>query len=170
MKLAYLYYLNKDDNYRGGVLLTDEKTKPVEFRITSKVKLEELQKILYGSSLKEVLFKEKFGIELLSALSENYDIVLTQDKEILSIRQYIDAPVIFIRKFDPFMPKDRLSHKVVNIHEKFEPLIFTISKEDENKLISISKKLNEIYKNFDLLEPFKRVEKAMEYLKYYEGK
>ncbi len=170
MKLAYLYYLNNEENYRGGILLTDEKTKPLEFRITSKVKLEELQKILYGSSLKEVLFKEKFGIELLSALSENYDLVLTQDKELLSIRKYISAPIIYIRKFDPFMPKDRLSHKVINIHEKFEPLIFTISKEDEHQLISVSKKLNDIYRNFNLLEPFSRVEKAMEYLKYYEGK
>jgi hypothetical protein len=152
MKLAYLYYLNDEENYRGGVLLTDEKTKPLEFRITSKVKLEELQKILYGSSLKEVLFKEKFGIEL------------------LSIREKISAPIIYIRKFDPFMPKDRLSHKVINIQEKFEPLIFTISKEDEDKLISVSKKLNDIYRNFNILEPFSRVEKAMEYLKYYEGR
>ncbi len=164
MNIAYLYYTEENADFRGGVLLTDEKTKPIEFRITTEVSLDELQKIIYGDSLKEVLFKEKFGIDLLNALKEKYDIVLTKDKDLLTIRKSIDAPVIFVRKFDPFMAKDKYSHKIINIYNKFDPLMITISKEDEKKLISISKALNEIYKNFNIMEPFQRIENAIQYI------
>jgi len=168
MNLAYLHYKIEEDNYRAGVLVTDEKTKPLEFRITTSLNIDQLQKILYGESLKEILFKERFGIELLNALKESYDLVLIKDKSLLILREKINKPVVFIQKYDEFLPKSRLSYKIINLQEKFEPLYITVSKEDENKLISIAKAFQEIYKYFNLLEPFDRIEKAIEFISLQE--
>lgn len=62
------------------------------------------------------------------------------------------------------MPLNRQSHKIINLQEKYEPLYITISSQDENRLVSISQQLNEIYKNFNIMEPFDRIEKAIKYL------
>ncbi len=164
MRLAYINFLIEDENYRAGVLLTDETTKPVEFRITTNLNIDQLQEILYGESLKEVLYKERFTVQLLNALQEEYDIVLVKDRSLFSIRKEIEKPVVHIQKYEYFMPLNRLSHKVVNLQERYEPLYITISPQDEKKLVSISHQLNDMYRNFNIMEPFDRIEKAIKYL------
>ncbi|WP_457621880.1 hypothetical protein [Persephonella sp.] len=164
MRLAYINFLIEDGNYRAGVLLTDQSTKPVEFRITTGLNIDQLQEILYGEALKEVLYKEKFTIQLLNSLQEDYDVVLVKDRSLLSIRKEIEKPVVHIQKYEYFMPLNRQSHKIINLQEKYDPLYITISSQDENRLVSISQQLNEIYKNFNIMEPFDRIEKAIKYL------
>ncbi len=164
MKIAYINFYSQNNSYRAGALITDMSTKPVEFRITSNLNIDKLQEILYGEALEEILYRERFTVQLLNSLQEDYDIVLTKEKNLLSIRKEIQKPVVHIQKYDPFMPENRLSHKVVNIHDRFEPLYITISKEDENKLISISHSLQEMYRNFNIMEPFERIKNAIKYI------
>jgi len=164
MRIAYIDFYSLENVYRAGVLITDESTKPVEFRITSNLNVDKLQEILYGEALQEVLYKERFTTQLLNALQEDYEIVLTKEKNLLSIRKEIDKPVVHIQKYDPFMPLNRLSRKIINIHDRYEPLYITVNKEDENKLVNISHQLQEIYRNFNIMEPFKRIEKALQYI------
>ena len=164
MRFAYIDFFEKEDFVSGGILIVDEYTKPIEFRTTTDVKIDELQKILYGEALKGILFKEKFAIDLVKSLKEDFDIILTREKNILEIRKEIDKPIGLIQKYDPFKAVDKFSHKIVNLAEKFEPLLFTISKEDEKRLIYFSKNLQEIYKTFNIMEPFNRVQKGLEYI------
>ncbi|WP_456401242.1 hypothetical protein [Persephonella sp.] len=164
MKIAYINFLLEEDNYRAGVLVTDEYTKPIEFRITTNLNLDQLQEILYGEALKEVLYKEKFTIQLLQSLKEDYDIVLVKEKSLLSIRKELEKPVVFIQRYEYFLPLNRQSHKVVNLQEKYDPLYITVSPQDEKRLVSISQQLNEMYRNFNIMEPFDRIEKAIIYL------
>ncbi len=164
MYLAYIDFVKTKQGYRAGILVTDETTKPVEFRVTTNVHIDELQIILYGETLEEALYKERFTVELVNALQEDFDILLTKEKDILSLREEIGKPILFLQKHDPFKALDKYSHKLVNITYKFEPLVVTISKEDVNLLIPISKKLQEIYKHYNILEPFDRIKKAIAYL------
>ncbi|RMA93211.1 hypothetical protein [Hydrogenothermus marinus] len=164
MRIAFIDFKELNNTVKAGILLTDEHTKPIEFRTTTNINIDELQRILYGESLKEVLYKERFAVDLANSLKEDFDILLTKEKNILSIRKEIGKPVGYIRKFDPFKALDKHSHKIVNLAGKFEPLVLTISKEDEKNLYIFSKNLQKIYKNFNLLEPFERVKKALEYL------
>jgi len=164
MRIAYVNFYNRGDMYRAGALITDESTKPVEFRITSNLNVDKLQEILYGEALQEVLYKERFTVQLLNSLQEDYDIVLIKEKSLLSVRKEIEKPVVHIQKYDPFMPINRLSHKIVNIHDRFEPLYISVNKEDEKKLVSISHSLQEIYRNFNIMEPFNRIENALKYI------
>ena len=59
---------------------------------------------------------------------------------------------------------DRNSHKIFNLADRFEPLALTVSQEDSKLVIPISRKLQEIYRNFNIMEPFDRIKKAIDYL------
>ncbi len=164
MFLAYIDFLETKEGHRAGILITDETTKPIEFRVTTGVKIDDLQKILYGEALENILYKERFSIELVNALQEDFDILLVREKSLLSIREEVGKPILYIQKHDPFKAMDRYSHKVVNITDRFDPLVVTISPEDHKLLIPVSRKLQEIYKTFNIMEPFSRIRKAIEYL------
>ncbi len=164
MKLGYIEFVETKDGYRAGLLITDQFTKPLEFRVTTNVKVDQLQKILYGDLLENVLYRERFTIELVNEAQEDFDILLVKEKDLLSLRDEIGKPIGFLRKFDPFKAMDRYSHKIVNLADKFEPLTLTVSKEDFKLVVPISRKLQEIYRNYNLMEPFERIRKAIEYL------
>ncbi|NPA54452.1 MAG: hypothetical protein GXO21_07275, partial [Aquificae bacterium] len=154
MKLAYIDFLETEKGYKAGVLVTDEMTKPLEFRITQDVQIDELQKILYGEALENILYKEKFAVELINALHEDFDVLLTREKFLLSLREEIGKPILYIEKHDPFKAIDKNSYKITNIADKFPPLVVTISSQDEKHLVSLAKKLQDIFKSFNILEPF----------------
>jgi hypothetical protein len=59
LNFCYLNLKNENNYLRAGALVVDEKTKPVEFRITSKVEVNDLQKILYGETFKEGVIIDK---------------------------------------------------------------------------------------------------------------
>ncbi len=164
MHFAYIEFVETKQGHRAGVLVTDETTKPVEFRVTTNVKIDELQKILYGESLETVLYKERFTIELIHSLQEEFDILLTKEKDILSLREEIGKPILFIQKYDPFKAMDKYSHKITNLSDKFEPLTITISKEDAKLLVPLARKLQELYRTYNIVEPFDRIKKAIDYL------
>ena len=164
MRFAYIDFVETKQGHRAGILVTDEATKPIEFRVTTNVKIDELQKILYGESLETVLYKERFAVELVQSLQEDFDVLLTKEKDILSLREEVGKPILFVQKYDPFKAMDKYSHKVTNISDKFEPLTVTISKEDAKLLIPLARKLQELYRTYNIVEPFDRIRKAIDYL------
>lgn len=54
-KLAFLSRLSFDNDscIRGGILITDVNTKPLEFRVTAPIKPTSFQKTLYGKIIKD---------------------------------------------------------------------------------------------------------------------
>ncbi len=164
MHFAYIDFVETKQGHRAGILITDETTKPVEFRVTTNVNIDELQKILYGESLETVLYKERFTTELVQSLKEDFDILFTKEKDLLSLREEIGKPILFIQKYDPFKAMDKYSYKITNLSDKFEPLAITISKEDAKLLIPLGRKLQEIYRTYNIVEPFDRIRKAIDYL------
>jgi len=164
LKLAFIHFVEIADKHIAGILITEENTKPLEFRTTTDVEIDELQRILYGDALKEVLYKENFAIDLINAVKEEFDVLLTKEKEILSIRNKIDKPVVHISKFDPFKAMDKYSVKISNTVGRFDPLVLKVNRKDEDRLNEIAQKLQEIYKAYNLLEPFNRIEKAIIFL------
>ena len=164
MKLGYISFPIIEGTIRSGILITDESTRPIEFRAVSDVKIDKLQKILYGETLQQTFLKEQYTIDLVNAIENLPDILLTQDKELLNVRPKLPIPVGFLTKLDPMQAIDRFSHKISDITGKFETLMLTMHPFDERLVVPISKQLQTIYKNFNLLEPFHRIETAIKYL------
>ena len=165
MKTGYLDFLYIDGNIqKAGILVVDKNTKPLEFRATTSLEIDELQKILYGDVLEETLIKENFAVDLIKSLKIKPDLVLVKDRELLEIRNKVNIPLGYIAKFDPFKATYRYSKQISSKTGRFDTLVLTVNKEDEKFLDEFVRKLQNIYKTFNILEPFNRVYKALEYL------
>uniref|UniRef100_UPI0026074990 hypothetical protein n=1 Tax=Sulfurihydrogenibium sp. TaxID=2053621 RepID=UPI0026074990 len=157
--------VEREDNYlRFGTLIVDKKLKPIEFRVTSKFCVGELQKIIYGETLKEALFIEKVGIHLLNSMESEYDYIFCKEKILLNLRNNFPKPVFLLEKFDEWKPKEKYSFKLISSSGKFEPVLVKYAAVDEKNISQLNKELVEIFKYSDIMEPFKRIEKAIDYI------
>ena len=69
-RLAFLDILEFEGGqvYRGAVLMTQEKTVPLEFYLTDPLRPNPIQKVLYGAVFEEYLKFEVFGKPLLKCM------------------------------------------------------------------------------------------------------
>src|ERR1035438_1203629 len=76
--IAFLGYREFDDGaaYRGAILVTDEWSKPLEFRCTAPVRPTDLQRTLYGKSLLPHILTELIGAPLISSVREKPQLIL----------------------------------------------------------------------------------------------
>lgn len=82
---------------RGGCLVTDEDTHPLEFRVSGAIRPTNLQKILYGDTLIEYISIDLIGLPMLLALDNKPDIVLVREAEFLKLRSSVNMPVLWVR-------------------------------------------------------------------------
>lgn len=85
------------DAFRGGCLVTDEKTRPLEFRVSGAIRPSTLQKILYGDTLHEYICTVLLGGPLLQSLESRAEFVLVRDAEFLKLRPQLEMPLLWLR-------------------------------------------------------------------------
>jgi hypothetical protein len=97
--LAFLDLGTFDDgaSFRGGCLVTDERTRPLEFRVSGAIRPSALQKILYGDTLHEYICTVLLGGPLLKTLESRADFVLVRDAEFLKLRPQLEMPLLWLR-------------------------------------------------------------------------
>lgn len=169
IKYCYLHFKIFPEFIRAALLITDEKTKPLEFRITSKILIDKIQKILYGESLKDALFIDKIGKELIDSVQTNYNVLLIKEKDLFNIRDYVKKPTLLIQKYDEFRGVDRFSFKLQSQNPKFSPILIKYFPKDEEEVKIFFKHLQESFKHYNIMEPFERIEKAIDFLNERDG-
>jgi len=97
--LAFLDLATFDEGaaFRGGCLVTDERTRPLEFRVSGAIRPSAVQKILYGDTLHEYICTVLLGEPLLKALESRADFVLVRDAEFLKLRPQLELPLLWLR-------------------------------------------------------------------------
>ena len=97
--IAFLDLSNFDDGAvtRGGCLVTDAMTRPLEFWVSGGIHPNSIQKMLYGDTLHEYICTDLIGIPLLSKLETTPDLILVRDAEFLKIRLRMEVPVLWVR-------------------------------------------------------------------------
>src|SRR5271156_3836994 len=100
VKLAFLTYVQVDGNGsgRGALLVTDDATRPLEFRCTSPIKPNPLQRMLYGQTLRSYIAADLVGEPLLSATQEKPYVVLVKEPLFLKLRSKIDVRMVCLRR------------------------------------------------------------------------
>jgi len=63
---------------RGGCLVTDALTRPIEFWVSGVIRPTSIQRILYGDTLHEYICNDLVGIPLLSTLESSPDLILVR--------------------------------------------------------------------------------------------
>lgn len=81
---------------RGGCLVTDATTRPVEFRVTGPIRPTKLQRMLYGDSLHGYITNDLVGLPIIKSLETRPAVLLVRDAEFLNLRPEIDIPMLLI--------------------------------------------------------------------------
>lgn len=83
-----------DKGFVGGYLLTNVWGRPLEFQCTAPVKPSRAQEILYGPTLRPVLFGELIAATLIEKAAGEPALVLTDEETALGARPEVKVPVV----------------------------------------------------------------------------
>jgi hypothetical protein len=164
-KIAFLETYTSEDNggIIGAILVTDEETKPLEFRVTSPIKPTGFQKTLYGDVLLEHILVELISVPLLSAINEHVDLIVVKDPFFLGANNKQGVRVV--RVFNEDEGKSRASTKAEALAfpgNAAGKIMLETSKKFETELAPIRDQLNKMAEQHNLLEPFERLKLACE--------
>lgn len=97
--LAFLDHASFEEGsaIRGGCLVTDGWTRPLEFRVSGTIRPTSLQRVLYGDTLHEYICNDLLGLPMLQALESRPGLVLVRDAEFLKMRPKVEIPVLWVR-------------------------------------------------------------------------
>lgn len=146
ISIGFLDLASFEDNAatRAGCLVTDQMTRPLEFRVSGAVRPTSLQQVLYGETLHEHICTELLGVPLLQSLEAEPDFVLVRDAEFLKVRPRVEVPVLWVRG---------------TVEGQYVLQSFPgYDQEAEAAREALPKKL----RGRGILEPFARVKKALE--------
>lgn len=156
MKVCFLEALPLDDGaVRGCALVTDARTRPLEFRVTEPVVASELQRILYGAVVDEHVLGDLCAVPLLEALREEPDCVLVRAEALLSLHAPRGVPLLWIgRDADAEPGEVGVQGVVLGYHGDGE----------DEAIQRVRQALRSIAEHYDLLEPFERMAHAVGHL------
>jgi hypothetical protein len=145
-RLAFLDLatFNNGNAVRGGCLLTDAQTRPLEFRVSGLVQPTALQRILYGKTLHQYICSEVLGVPLLRELESEPQILLLRDAAFFGLHGQVKAPLLWVQVSEE-------GEITFQTHPKVEDVL--------EQQLSI---LPEALRGRDVLEPFSRVRAALE--------
>ncbi len=164
------------DSYLGAILVTKLNSVPVEFRVTLPVKPTSIQKSLYGESMVPYIGTELCGTQLLEAITHNPEVVFVSPKYMLGVRPNSAAPIIYVFEADQ-SHKTKVGEMDQVATDQNAPVKSWQLSGSNNQPITLSTAFNfaedyeitkdliaELALKFDLLEPFTRINRAIDVL------
>jgi hypothetical protein len=173
IRIAFLGYmeLEKGAAYRGGILVVDEWGKPLEFRCTAPVRPNPVQRTLYGETLMPHIAVELVGAPILRTVEEKPLVVVIQDEVFFDLRNHTETPLVRIRRQGTQVKmtgsdesKKSASIVIDSTTGKFQPVILEAHRQFPNDLAAWREKLSQLFGRWDLIEPFDRLAKALDYV------
>lgn len=155
--LGFLWVASTDLGYVGGLLVTNQLGRPLEFQCTTPVRPNRTQEILYGSTLQPFIYSELIGKTLYDRLKVQPELILVAQEELLDLRSCVSTPVGYLEEHDPSrneLPDQTrlcLGRQQLKFHAEFL---------DDYETILAKQKL--ISSEADLVEPIERVKDALQ--------
>lgn len=188
--ILYLSFKRFEDGkaLRGGALVVDSTTEPLEFRCTTAVRPTKLQRILWGARLGDHLAADLLGLPLVKALAQPFHLVVVRQPDFLGMRESIDIPLVRLRRdLDAELEDEGPSTEgkqtedddaasgssdgiLTNALGRFEPVIIECRRGRESDMSAARAALAPLFVSRDVLEPFERVETALEAIHVQESK
>ncbi|PNR97359.1 hypothetical protein X928_10060 [Petrotoga miotherma DSM 10691] len=155
----FTIYKSEDELFSGGLLILNENGIPVSFKYTEPIKPSKIQKIIYGSNLKNYLaFQILSNEELYSP--HDVDLILTDDSDLINYID-IDKVIMYIMEVSSgkgFEVKEK--EGIIPINQNTSLRFYSSKLLDSLTL----KKLKSYIEIFDIFEPFTRLKEALVYI------
>jgi hypothetical protein len=174
LKLGYLLVTSPTPNvFIGGLMVTDSRGLPVEFRYTEPIQPSKIQQVLYGQVLSAYIKREVILETLLKNLESKFSCLLVEDENlvdypakgypIVRIASTKSSPIGAVGQTQEIAPGEVL----IQVTAESNPVRLTLSKPeksdsgvtDANDPLSL---LLEAGEGMDITEPLRRVQKALE--------
>ncbi len=160
------------DGYLGAILITDDRGRPLEFRVTYPVRPSAFQRPLYGDTLEPYIGVELCGGRLLTGLDHDVDVLIVSRPCLLDIRETVPCPVVYLERLGDAIevqsdaPDQRAwaMGRVDSPSGRFQPVAVRVSSNWADDVERSRPALEEAFEHLDLLEPFDRVSRALELL------
>ena len=156
-----------EDTFIGGLLVTDQKGFPIEFRYTDPVTPSALQRVIYGNALDRYLIVEVIARSLIESVTDKPDLFITNSRLILELNDLLSAPLISIQEGNesPFPELGHVSKLengdiLMQIHPTGSPAHITYAG-DEAGFDKIQPIIEGAGGEMNLLEPLKRINEAL---------
>ena len=143
----------------GGLLVTNQHGRPLEFQCTTPVKPNRTQEILYGETLRPWLLGELIGGTLLERVAIKPHLIITSDRSLLELRNHTSIPVVctVADPVDRILSSAVAAPKIMKVGT--HQLHFHDAHPTDVELISRQRHL--IPEQADLAEPLERVREAL---------
>lgn len=168
-KLAYLSRCSFEEGktYRGGVLIIDRRGTPLEFRCTSAIRPNPVQRTLYGDSLDPYMQIELVGKPLLGAIREAFDMLVVDDPCLLDLRKECGRAVVYVRRqgeeFGRHSAREGARAGLVDSPAgRFDPVVVEAAPDTAEDVSSAMTLFEKVASTFDPLEPFQRIQRALD--------
>ncbi len=169
--VAFLGYreFERGEAYRGAILVTDECSKPLEFRCTAPVRPTQLQRTLYGKSLLPHILTELIGGPLITSVREKPQLILIADEAYFDVRRKVSFPVIHVSRATESraQQQDRAKSKSLLLQcasGKFAQVEIGAHWEFTSDLDTTGERLRDWFGHWDLTEPFQRLGEGLQYV------
>jgi hypothetical protein len=174
LKLGYLLVSSPIPNvFIGGIMVTDSRGLPLEFRYTEPIQPTKLQQVLYGQVLSAYIKREVILETLLKNLESRFSCLLVEDEH------WVDYPAkgypivrIASTKASPIGPVGQTQEIapgeiLVQVTAENSPVRINLSKPEksEGAVAETNNPLGlllEAGEGMDITEPLRRVQKALE--------
>ncbi|MBT5017340.1 hypothetical protein OAG75_00420 [bacterium] len=154
--LGFLWVIKTEVGFVGGLLVTNQLGRPLEFQCTTPVRPNKTQEILYGPTLQSFIYSDLIGKTLFDRLGVKPDFVVVAQAELLNLRLLISSPVGCLVS-DNDSKKELPDQTFVQVGAqqlRFHP-------EHDDDLELVQSKCGKISNDADLSEPLDRVKDAL---------
>ncbi len=152
LRLGFLTTLDVDQKgLVGGLLITNRFGRPLEFQCTAPIKASRTQEILYGQTLRPYLKCDLIGKTLVEKASVKPHMVLTEDPELLDLREQVKVPVAYCDDDEGNSTgKVRIGGQILTFHSSHAKDVDRVNDHAEA-----------LPNDADLAEPLERVREAL---------
>ena len=157
--------------YQGAALVTDIRCKPLEFRCTSPVRPNAVQRTLYGQTLVPHIAVDLMSLPLLNAVQKKPDLILVRDEVFIEVRSKISYPLLHVRRQGESIKLERpggrkdtsVESSILDaVSARYEPIVVTPHWDYQEDLAENRDKLRAAFAYADILEPFDRISVALD--------
>jgi len=154
------------DLFRGGLLLTDLRGKPQDFRCTSAIKPNSIQRVLYGGTMIEHMALELCGLPLLKVLPKTPAVLLADCPELLLLRPHVEIPSLWIRRQSAIQSASKSSaiaggELIASEDGLFDTVLASCHADYGDDLAEAMGLIRQVGRVLDPLEPFARIAAAL---------
>lgn len=167
-KIGYFASQKNEDQYVGGVMITDQQSIPIEFKYTEPIKPTRIHKIIYGKVLEKYIGEEVIKKNLLKEVKNVPTIYFVTELDLLGEDSANQVPMVALQTttlpgLNAAGEFQRVKDKEIIIQPltSKNPLKLTFFSPEPDVQEKVMNTLRAFIDKIDIYEPFSRVETAL---------